>query len=145
MTLVAALASCPVEARNVIMAEMEKKVVDPRPATIILDIDGTLLRHFGTLADQMTEEPELLPGVAAKLHEWEKLGCRFILLTGRKESMRSITVRQLEAMGIVYDQLVMGIGGGKRVLINDFKENSDLPTAIAINVIRNEGLEHVEF
>ena len=44
-----------------------------------------------------------------------------ILTTGRKEGMRRITEQQLESAGIVYDKLIMGIGGGARVLINDLK------------------------
>lgn len=118
---------------------------DPRPATVILDLDGTILKHHGSLAKQLLEEAELLPGSLEKIMEWERQGCRIIILTGRKESMRNVTIQQLENLGVIYDQLVMGIGGGLRVLINDCKETSELPTAIAINVARNGGIEHVEF
>lgn len=118
---------------------------DPRPATIILDLDGTVLKHHGTLAKQLLEEAELLPGSLDKILEWERQGCRIIILTGRKESMRSVTVQQLEKLGVIYDALVMGVGGGIRVLVNDFKEKSDVPTAVAINVVRNGGIAHVEF
>jgi hypothetical protein len=120
-------------------------MTDPRPDTIILDLDGTVFKHHGSLAKQLLEEAELLPGAMEKILEWERLGCRIIILTGRKESMRSVTIQQLERLGIVYDTLVMGVGGGRRVLINDFKDGSTLPTAIAVNVIRNGGLEHVEW
>ena len=38
---------------------------------------------------------------------------------------------------------IMGLGGGNRVVINDFKPNSTIPTAEAICLERNKGLEAV--
>ena len=49
--------------------------------------------------------------------------------------------RQLAEAGIIYDQLIMNVGGGVRVLINDKKPNKDDETAIAICVERNKGLK----
>jgi len=87
---------------------------------------------------------KVLEGTISKLQEWDRKGYNIILTTGRRESMREQTVIQLSAAGIIYDQLIMGIGGGKRCLINDLKEGSDEPTAIAINVQRNQGIHGVE-
>ena len=33
--------------------------------------------------------------------------------------MRITTERHLSELGIFYDQLIMGVGGGQRILIND--------------------------
>ena len=118
-----------------------------RPKTVICDIDGTLIEHSGGPRDQFTKEPKILDGVIEKLEEWDSLCYRVILLTGRKESMRIRTEKQLEQCGIFYDQLVMGVGGGARVLINDLKpdeEDPNNPTAIAINIKRNIGLKDVK-
>ena len=118
-----------------------------RPKTIICDIDGTLIEHTGGPYDQFTKCPVVLDGVIEKLEEWDSLCYRVILLTGRKESMRSRTEKQLEQCGIFYDQLVMGVGGGTRVLVNDLKPNEEdpnNPTAIAINIKRNVGLRDVK-
>ena len=38
----------------------------------------------------------------------------------------------------------MGVGGGDRILINDRKPNSDIDTAYAINLNRNEGIKNVK-
>ena len=46
-------------------------------------------------------------------------------------------------MGIVYDQLIMGVGGGPRVLINDLKPGKDFNTATAFNLKRNTGIINV--
>jgi len=109
--------------------------------TIFLDIDGTLLKHFGSQSNQILYNPELLSGSLEKLHEWDKLGYKIILVTGRKESTRNITTQQLEKLGIIYDQLIMGLGRGARVIINDLKPDSEQPTAIAYNLTRNQGVK----
>ena len=54
------------------------------------------------------------------------------------------SVEQLKEAGVFYDQLIMGLGGGERILINDLKPDSDNPTAHAINLIRNKGVKDVE-
>ena len=115
-----------------------------RPTTIICDIDGTLIHHYGSLEGQMTGEPTLLPGVKEKFETWDRKGYRIILITGRRESSRQLTEEQLESVGIFYDMLIMGVGGGPRVLINDLKPDGDWETAIAYNVVRNSGLEDVD-
>jgi len=118
--------------------------MNKRPKTIFLDIDGTLLKHHGSQFDIFNSEPELLPGVIEKLKEWDLKGYNIILVTGRKKSTRKITETQLNKLGIFYDKLIMGIGGGQRVLINDFKPNSTENTAIGISINRNEGLKNLE-
>lgn len=110
-----------------------------RAGTIFLDIDGTLLKHQGSLTNLMKVEPEVLPNVIEKLNEWEGRGFNIVLTTGRKESQRKLTEFQLEQAGIFYDQLIMGIGGGPRYLIND-KQPDGGATAYAINLDRNKGL-----
>ena len=41
-------------------------------------------------------------------------------------------------------KLVMGVGGGDRIVINDRKPNSKRDTAYSINLNRNEGVNDVE-
>ena len=111
--------------------------------TMICDIDGTLIRQDGNCYGQLTNPPELLEGTIEKLYEWEKKNYNIILITGRKESARKVTEAQLQDLGIVYDQLVMGVGGGPRVLINDLKPGKDFNTATAFNLKRNTGIINV--
>ena len=116
--------------------------IDNRPVTIFCDIDGTLVTHSKpTDSQKPTHKLNLLEGTIEKILEWDKLGYNIILTTGRKESLRNITEIQLSQVGIIYDQLIMGIGGGKRYLINDRKPNGSEDYAIAINLIRNEGIK----
>ena len=115
-----------------------------RPKTIFCDIDGTLIKHHGDIVRNLSETPELLPGALESIKAWEKLNYRIILTTGRKESTRSQTEAQLDSTGIVYDQLVMGITNGERVLINDKKPAGLANTARAVNLVRNGGLTNID-
>jgi phosphoglycolate phosphatase-like HAD superfamily hydrolase len=121
------------------------KSIKNKPKTIICDIDGVLLQHKNTgLSNQILGNPKPLDGTIEKLTEWDSKGYKIILITGRRESQRKSTTKQLDLLGIFYDQLIMGVGGGDRVLINDRKPNSDRDTAYAINLYRNEGIENVK-
>ena len=122
------------------------KEVERAPKTILCDIDGTLI-EFPKTYEKFKSIPhnknvKVLPGVIDKLWRWASEGHNIILTTGRNESMRKITEKSLQRAGIIYDQLVMGLGPGKRYVINDV--NGDHDTAFAINVKRNEGLEEVD-
>jgi len=111
--------------------------------TIFLDIDGTLIRHHNRgLSAILTETPELLQGTIEKLNEWEAKGYTTILCTGRAESMREFTKRQLDELGVFYSQLLMGISGD-RVLVNDQKPDGR-SAAFAINIPRNVGIEEID-
>ena len=110
--------------------------------TIFLDIDGCIFKHKGNLSAQF-KDPELLPVVIEKINEWDAAGHKIILVTGRKESMRKITEEQLINNGVFFDQLIMGVNRGERILINDKKTDNDIKVASAIEINRNEGLKSV--
>jgi len=113
------------------------------PKTVFCDIDGTIFNHRGDVALNYSEKPELLNTVVNNIKEWEKLNYKVILTTGRKECLRKITESQLLSCGLIYDELIMGLPNGCRVLINDKKENSPKNTAYAINLVRNGGMENI--
>ena len=113
--------------------------------TIFCDLDGTLVKHSNPVQAQNPDlELEVLPGTHDKLREWDTKGYNIIITTGRKKSAREATKKQLSRAGILYDELIMGFGGGDRVMINDRKPNSDRDTAYVINVDRNVGLGDVK-
>jgi len=113
--------------------------------TIFCDLDGTLVKHSNPVEIQNPNlELEVLPGTHEKLREWDSKGYHIIITTGRKESSRDSTIKQMQRAGINYDQLVMGFGGAVRYIINDTKVDSTDDTAFAITVERNKGLLGVE-
>ena len=121
---------------------MSKKL----PKTIFCDLDGTLVKHPGdvTLLTSPEFELEVLPGVKDFLYHVDVNRYHLVITTGRKESARESTIKQLQRAGILYDQLIMGFGGGDRILINDRKVGRTEDTAFAINVTRNEGVKDVK-
>ena len=114
--------------------------------TIILDIDGTLIEHKGTLSEVVnTSSPEdqALDGTVDKMDEWDSKGYNIVLITGRRESSRAFTEKQLADMNIFYDQLIMGVGGGERHLINDRKPDGT-KTSYAHNLVRNKVIKNLK-
>tara|TARA_R100000084_G_scaffold109409_1_gene76401 strand:- start:3097 stop:3450 length:354 start_codon:yes stop_codon:yes gene_type:complete len=112
--------------------------------TIFCDIDGTLLKHHGGLYPITQEKPELLPNVIEAIVSWKNKDYKIILTTGRPESMRKLTIDQLNTTGIFYDMLIMGLPRGERIVINDCKPDRT-STAKAINVPRNSGFTAEHF
>lgn len=119
------------------MTEMKK--------TFFLDIDGCLIKHHGNLSEQVNKKAKLLPGTLEMLNKWEAEGHKIILTTGRKESMRKKTEEQLADLGIFYDQLVMGLNRGERIVVNDSKPNNRMTTCSAIQLERNKGIGSIQW
>jgi len=117
--------------------------MDP-PKTIFCDIDGTLVEHKGDIVKNANEPSVILDNVLESLKQWDKNNYRLILTTGRKESLRESTTAQLLKAGVIFDDLIMGLPNGDRILINDRKPRGSRNTAYAINVVRNKGLANVD-
>ncbi|MHA1592728.1 MAG: hypothetical protein ACTSUP_09685 [Candidatus Heimdallarchaeaceae archaeon] len=115
-----------------------------RPKTIFCDIDGVIFYYPDrNVAQQHLGRPKVLPGIREAFADWDLKGYRIILVTGRREGVRKHTEKQLVEAGIFYDHLIMGLGGGTRIMINDYKPDDKKDTAVAINVERNKGLKDI--
>jgi len=114
--------------------------------TIICDIDGTLLNylHDKALDGNYDEEHVLLPGAAEKMRQWEVMGCRIIIITGRRESERDRTVAELKKSRIPYDMLLMGFADTGRVLINDIGKQGQCK-AHAVSLPRDQGFNDFDW
>lgn len=115
-----------------------------KPKTIFCDIDGTLLKHSGNIQRNLIDYPVVLPGVLEQLKAWDRASYTLVLTTGRAESARKTTQKQLQLFGIQYDHLLMGLPNGDRVVINDKKPDGKRNTAYGVNLVRNEGMEHLD-
>ena len=116
---------------------MEKK------KTYFVDIDGTIFvyRKFETYRES---KAEVIKSTKQYLQQAKDEGHMIILTTARPEEMRDHTIHELYFNNVPYDRLIMGIGGGARVLINDLKPDRKGDTAIAINLKRDIGVKDVE-
>lgn len=112
-----------------------------KKATIFCDIDGTIIVHkdFGSIGKI---KPELTPN-AEKINDWVDKGHHVILTTARPENLRKVTERELTDLGLRWSRLIMGIGRGPRILINDEEPNGFGPKAMAFSIKRNSGLSSV--
>lgn len=104
--------------------------------TIFCDIDGTLIFDHNDVINNYMEETYALPGVIETMKQWEKLNYKIILLTSRKKSLREITEMQLINLGIIFDDLIMGIPKGEKYFIQNTEK------CYAINIVKNEGFSH---
>lgn len=116
-----------------------------KPKTIFCDIDGTLTHHVHRFSDLKDTEPILLYGVREKFNQWDSQGHKIILCTARKESARDMTEKQLRDLGLCWDQLIMGVTSGKRVIINDKLNVNHPDRAESVNVITNGGFNKISW
>lgn len=111
--------------------------------TVFCDIDGCIFKHHGDIIEILTSPCELLPGVREVFKQWGCKGYTVILTTGRPESLRDITIKQIRNHGLYYHRLIMNLPRGQRVVINDVKPGRDMDTAACINITRNRGMKNV--
>jgi len=113
--------------------------------TLFLDIDGVLLEQAKDYTETVSGSlPAVVGKAAAKMLQWHLEGHRLILTTGRTEPLRSLTELSLANAGIIYDQLVMSVGSGPRIVINDIDPKHPLVLkALAINLERNKGIDDI--
>jgi ribonucleotide monophosphatase NagD (HAD superfamily) len=110
-----------------------------KQCTVFCDIDGVLIKH-NTHSNQDVSDNKLLSGYN-KLQEWSSQGHKIILTTARSEKNRKELINLLNELGIKYDELVMELPAGPRLLINDHKPSKPFTNqATAIEVTRDEGL-----
>ena len=118
-----------------------KEFYTKKPKTIFCDLDGTVLKHLHRFSDLIDCNPQVLPGVIEKINEWDSLGHKLIFVTARKESARKMTEKHLTKLGLCWDQLIMGVTSGERILINDKLNYGNPNRAIGINIITDQGFE----
>jgi ribonucleotide monophosphatase NagD (HAD superfamily) len=113
---------------------MQELSLSPLGHTWFLDLDGTLVKHNGHLAD---EGDHLLPGAQALVDQIPAEDL-VVIVTSRGEPHRGATEVFLAEHGIRYDHIIFGAPFGERIVLNDAKP-SGLRTAIAVNGVRDQG------
>ena len=111
--------------------------------TIFIDIDGTIFEHQKNLHKMITGKQNLIVGTVDKFLEWRKKGYYIVITTARPEGTRKVTEQQLMNAGLFYDQLVMGLPTGPRVVINDEKPDKT-QTAFGVCIKRNSGIKDIK-
>ena len=105
----------------------------PLAKTWVLDVDGTLVKHYGYKIDGCDT---LLDGVK-EFFETLSPDDKVVLLTARKEEYLPALKDFLAKNNIRYDFLLTDMPMGERILVNDRKP-SGLDMSFAINKNRDE-------
>lgn len=112
--------------------------------TFFVDIDGTIVKYrkFSELDTAiLTPIQDVIDFINKSYDE----GCHIVITTARPQSFETFTKQELEKLGVKYHQIVMGIGRGTRVVLNDKDpEQPELPRAWGINFTRDKGLQDIE-
>jgi hypothetical protein len=112
--------------------------------TYFVDIDGTLVKYrkFSELSQSvLTPIQDVIDFVNKSYDE----GCHIVITTARPQAYELFTKQELEKVGVKYHQIVMGIGRGTRVVLNDKDPDMpELPRAWGINFVRDKGLKDIQ-
>jgi hypothetical protein len=107
--------------------------------TIFCDIDGTLVHNQAPYGDNSyASAPIMLEKNAAVLKRALDHGCQIIFTTSRSSKWRAETSKMLEAAGFAESQLIMDLHHARRILINDYAPTNPYPSAVAINLKRDD-------
>jgi hypothetical protein len=56
-----------------------------------------------------------------------------------------LTEYELDIVGLKYHKIITSCGRGSRIILNDLDpDNLEVPRAVGINLIRNEGLKNIK-
>lgn len=107
-------------------------------ATLLVDIDGTLVRSSGRFVRPFHGETEPIRENVEALRRVAATGrVQIILTTARSRYDARQTYAEMDAAGVPYSQIIFGLPHARRVLINDFAATNAYPSAEAVNIVRD--------
>ena len=89
-----------------------------KKCSIFCDIDGTLIK-YREFSNYKSSKAEPITNTIKEINRAFNKGHNIILTTARPEYLRFHTLRELNKLNIQYHMLLMSIGRGPRILIND--------------------------
>jgi hypothetical protein len=112
--------------------------------TFFVDIDGTIVKYrkFSELSTAtLTPIQDVIDFINKSYDE----GCHIVITTARPNNFELFTKQELEKLGVKYHQMIMGIGRGTRIVLNDKDPQApEIPRAWGINFIRDQGFKDIE-
>lgn len=113
-------------------------------STFFVDIDGTLVK-YRKFEELSTAKLEPIQEVVDFINKSYDEGCHIVITTARTEPYRLFTKQELEKIGLKYHQIIMGLGRGTRIVINDKDpDKPELDRAVGLNLTRNEGFKNLD-
>jgi hypothetical protein len=109
-----------------------------RHGTLVIDIDGVVVRNQSRFFPPYWESPEQpIEANVACLRDMQDAGTQLIFMTARPEIYRAKTHAMLSLLGLRPHALIMSCHHGQRCLVNDFAPSNPYPSAVAVNLERN--------
>lgn len=113
-------------------------------STFFVDIDGTLVK-YRKFQELSTAKLEPISEVIDFINKSFDNGSHIIITTARPESYRNYTINELNEIGVKYHQIVMGLGRGTRIVINDKDpQKPEIDRAVGVNLIRDLGFKNID-
>lgn len=104
-----------------------------------VDLDGVVFRNAGQYIPPLWDDPDIaLPRNVEALRRMAHAGAQIVFVTARPERYREKTERSLRDLGLAWHAIVFGVNHSGRVLINDYAPSNAYPSAVAMNVVRND-------
>lgn len=107
--------------------------------TIFCDLDGTVFynqSHY--FSNNYNTEPKPIQAAVNYLLDKEQKGSKIIFTTARPDSAKDITLEALRRCGFKDINVLFNLPHAPRMLINDNSRTNPYPTAIALNVPRDD-------
>lgn len=113
-------------------------------STFFVDIDGTLVK-YRNFKDLSTAKLEPIQEVVDFINKSYNEGSHIVITTARPEEYRLFTKQELNDIGVKYHQIIMGLGRGTRIVINDKDpDKPNIDRAVGLNLTRNEGFKNID-
>lgn len=113
-------------------------------STFFVDIDGTIIK-YRKFQEIETSKVEPIQDVIDFLNTQSESGSQIIVTTARPEQYRNFTINELQSIGLKYHQLIMNMGRGTRIILNDKDpESPHIDRAVGINLDRNQGFKNID-
>jgi hypothetical protein len=110
-------------------------------ATIFVDIDGVVAENenpYGKDGKNWQRFRAIESNIEALLSGYLDGRFKIVFTTSRSENYRGSLTKQLQNAGFENCQILMGLPHAQRILINDFADSNPYPTAVAVNLPRND-------
>ena len=106
--------------------------------TLFVDIDGTLFYNTGEYFNPGWGNNKPIIKNINKLREmYQNNKTQIILTTARNKNYEDVTRKQLEENNVPYHDIIFNLLHCKRYLINDYADSNKYPSAVAINLKRD--------
>ena len=104
-------------------------------ATLFIDIDGVLVKHSEQyFSPKWGETDAILENIEIINKLYRSNTVDIVLITSRNEGFRSKTEAQLKRLGIMYNRVIYGLLGAKRIIINSYSLTNPYKSCDSINL-----------